>query len=90
MSNAAWVVILGIVSSVFTLAGAVGMFARYIWRQMLEQIATVNRIEKQVTPNGGNTSHLGDQVINLRKDVQRIELRVMKLEERPHNQRAGD
>ena len=80
MSNATWVVLLGIVSSVLTLIGAAWISIRYVWGQMLEQMQSTLRIEKQVTPNGGNSDSLADRVVRVEAGQKQLHSRLSKLE----------
>ena len=80
MSNATWVVLLGIVSSVLTLIGAAWISIKYVWGQMLEQMQSTLRIEKQVTPNGGNSDSLADRVVRVEAGQKELHARLSKLE----------
>ena len=63
-----WVILITVATSFITLG--VVLISVGKWLQ---------RIERQVTPNGGNSNRLGDQVMQLRVEVSELTKEVEKL-----------
>ena len=67
-----WVVLITVVAAVVSFAVVLIGIGKWL-----------GRIEKQITPNGGNTNRLGDQVMQLRVEVAKISDQLEQIKNPP-------
>ena len=65
-----WVVLITVMAAIFSLVVILIGVGRWL-----------GRIERQITPNGGNTNRLGDQVMALRVEVSKLSDKLDQLQD---------
>ena len=66
----AWVVLITVLAAIFSFVVILIGVGRWL-----------GRIERQITPNGGNTNRLGDQVMALRVEVSKLSDKLDQLQD---------
>lgn len=73
-------IVSGAVSTFVTAAIVIRAFARWYLRPWRDSSnATLERVEKSVTPNGGHDSSLATEVVRLRRTCEQIDRHVSQL-----------